>query len=424
MLYSKNNEPNKRDCSLPSDWDEICLAEIGKIITGKTPSTFEQDNFGNEFPFITPRDMTGQKYIYFTERYLSKKGMDAVKNCLLPSNAICVSCIGSDMGKIVMTTRNSITNQQINSIVSAKLPSDYIYYALLKLSPQIKNLGKQSTAIPILNKTQFSGLKIMVPKKLGEANAIAKILSDLDAKIELNRQMNKTLEETAQAIFKHWFVDFEFPDANGKPYKSSGGKMVYSKELEKEIPEGWKVGTLEDLAQITMGQSPPGETYNELGDGIPFYQGITDFGFRFPKRRVYCTSPTRIAEKDDVLLSVRAPVGSLNVANEPCAVGRGVAAIRSKDGLNSYLYHLMRATKRGWEMFDAEGTVFGSVNGKNVREFKILISTMRVLEKFNSLAASFDEKIMLNERQIDDLSSIRDSLLPKLMSGKIRVEDS
>jgi len=98
-----------------------------------------------------------------------------------------------------------------------------------------------------------------------------------------------------------------------------------------EVPEGWGVGTLGDLCDINMGQSPPGTTYNEIGDGLPFYQGITDFGFRFPSRRVYCTAPTRFAEEGDVLLSVRAPVGSLNVADERCAIGRGVAALRLKE---------------------------------------------------------------------------------------------
>ena len=137
--------------------------------------------------------------------------------------------------------------------------------------------------------------------------AIAKILSDLDAKIELNHQMNKTLEKIAHAIFKHWFIDFEFPNEEGKPYKSSGGKMVES-ELGP-IPKNWYIGRLSDIAEITMGMSPPGTTYNEVGDGMPFFQGRRDFGFRYPQERVYCTDPKRMAEKDDILLSVRAPVG-------------------------------------------------------------------------------------------------------------------
>ena len=138
------------------------------------------------------------------------------------------------------------------------------------------------------------------------------------------------MEKIGQALFKRWFVDFEFPNEVGKPYKSSGGEMTNS--VVGEIPKGWVIGGLGDICEITMGQSPPGESYNETGEGVPFFQGVRDFGFRFPSRRIYCTAPApaRFAAEGDVLLSVRAPVGSLNVAKERSAIGRGVAAIRLK----------------------------------------------------------------------------------------------
>jgi type I restriction enzyme S subunit len=245
------------------------------------------------------------------------------------------------------------------------------------------------------------------------------ILIPLDQKINLNCQMNSTLEQIAQTLFKQWFLDFEFPDENGNPHRSSGGRMVDS-ELG-EIPEGWRVGVLGDFCEIIMGQSPPGETYNEDGKGIPFYQGITDFGFRFPSRRVYCTDPKRFAEKGDVLLSVRAPVGSLNIAQEKCAIGRGLSALRLKGDHGGFLYYLLLSTKSKWDIFESEGTVFGSVNKSDIYGFEIIIPSQNLISKFNELLKPNETKIYLNEKENNTLKDLRDSLLPKLLSGKIRV---
>lgn len=184
------------------------------------------------------------------------------------------------------------------------------------------------------------------------------------------------------------------------------------------------MGTLGELCEIVMGQSPPGETYNESGEGLPFYQGIRDFGFRFPSRRIYCTASTRLAQKGDVLLSVRAPVGSLNVAGEDCAIGRGVAALRIKGQHYGFLYYLMKETQEDWKKFEAEGTVFGSVTKTDVQNFSIIIPQTEVILRFNEVVFPMDETIKNNEMQSLTLASIRDTLLPKLLSGEIRVKDA
>jgi type I restriction enzyme S subunit len=264
----------------------------------------------------------------------------------------------------------------------------------------------------------FDNITISLPS-LPEQAAIGKILSDIDIKIEINRKMNQTLEAIGQAVFKHWFVDFEFLNEEGKPYKSSGGEIVDT--TVGEIPRGWEIGGLGDICEITMGQSPPGETYNEIGGGVPFFQGIRDFGFRFPSKRVYCTAPTRFAQEGDVLLSVRAPVGSLNVADARCAIGRGVAALRLKRKQNSFLYYLLLATRSAWDKYDAKGTVFGSATKQDVHDFKIIIPPKDLRDKFGDLINPLDQKILLNGKETCNLTAIRNSLLPKLMSGKIRV---
>ena len=139
------------------------------------------------------------------------------------------------------------------------------------------------------------------------------LLYAIDEKIQINNGINTKLEAIAKTIYNYWFVQFDFPNEEGKPYKSSGGEMEYNEKLKMEIPVGWTDGKLSEVANITMGQSPDGDSYNEEGEGMVFFQGSTDFNFRFPLVRMFTTAPSRIAQEEDVLLSVRAPVGTLNV---------------------------------------------------------------------------------------------------------------
>src|SRR5262249_51167014 len=148
------------------------------------------------------------------------------------------------------------------------------------------------------------------------------------------------------------------------------------------IPKGWHVGKVSDSFGLTMGQSPPGETYNEEGKGLPFYQGRADFGFRFPTRRVFCTSPRRLAKTGDTLVSVRAPVGDINMADEECCIGRGVAAVRHKTGASSFTYYAMENFASEFARFEAEGTVFGSINKQNFSELPFVVMPKEIIEKY------------------------------------------
>jgi len=311
-------------------------------------------------------------------------------------------------------------------------PIDTTYYIKLKKKGNIKfwyyflqylklNKLNSHSAVPGLNRDQIYQITVKIPN-LPEQNAITTILSSLDEKIELNQKMNKTLEAIGQALFKRWFIDFEFPNEEDKPYKSSGGEMVYSEELGKEIPKGWRAGVINDDFELTMGQSPPGKTYNEIGEGIKFFQGRTDFGFRYPTERVYCTAPTRFAQPGDTLVSVRAPVGDINMSLEKCCIGRGLATIRHKTNSRSYTYYSMHMLKKEFERYESEGTVFGSITKKKFLNLKIVIPPTEIIELFESLLYPIDQKIEDNEIQSRTLSNLRDSLLPKLMSGKIRVK--
>jgi len=284
----------------------------------------------------------------------------------------------------------------------------------------VKYIGAYATGTTIKNVSLKSmrDFSFKIPS-LQKQKQIADVLSCLDAKIENLRRQNGTLEAIAKTLFKHWFIDFEFPDADGKPYKSSGGGMWRS--AIGDIPEGWHVGTLSDEFEIIMGQSPSGSSFNEDKQGMVFFQGRTDFGFRFPTVRLYTTEPSRIAAKFDVLVSVRAPVGDINVASEKCCIGRGLAAIKSKD--KSYCLHKLKSYKKLFNLFESEGTVFGSINKQSFNNLESVIPTNEVIKSFEILAQTIDKKFYVNDLQIQTLTKTRDALLPKLMSGQLRVKE-
>lgn len=404
---------------LPEGWTRVKVSDLGKVVTGKTPKTKDKENYSGTTPFLTPSDDMESRFVKYTDRTLSEVGVNTVKNQVIPENSICVSCIGSQLGKVVITKEDTITNQQINSIVvDGHTNYMFVYYAMLLLGDRLRYISKTSTAVPIINKSDFSKEELILPS-LKEQKAIADTLSSLDDKIELNNKINENLEEQAQAIFKHWFVDFEFPDENGNPYKSSGGEMVES-ELGM-IPKEWGVCVLDEIANITMGQSPKGTTYNELGEGVVFYQGRTDFTGRFPERRLYTTDPKRIASRGDILMSVRAPVGDINIANEDCCIGRGLCSLSSKSNMNSYLLYTLLKLKDQYNIYNGEGTVFGSINQKDLKGLKVVKPIEKLIEKYEELVSPMDSKYWVLDKENRALTEIRDTLLPKLMSGEIRI---
>lgn len=382
-----------------SEWQTIRLGDLGRIVTGKTPSTSVPDFFGGDVPFVTPSDMHGHKVISRTARYLTKSGVAAVKGSFIPKGSVMVSCIGSDMGKVAIAAHDCVSNQQINSIVvSEKFSAGFIYYNLSTRKAELQSMACSGSAQPILNKGHFSELPIVLPP-LPEQRTIASVLGALDDKIELNRRMNETLEALARALFQNWFVDATQPG----------------------LPKGWRESTVDEDFNLTMGQSPPGESYNETGDGISFYQGRTDFGFRYPTARVFCTAPTRFANTGDTLVSVRAPVGSVNMAAQKCSVGRGVAAVRHKSGSRSYTYYFMRSLEPDFARFEADGTVFGSINKADFHAIKRAAPPPEVVEAFEKLLFPIDQRIENNENESRTLAALRDALLPKLLSGELRL---
>ncbi|MCG8761953.1 restriction endonuclease subunit S [Tenacibaculum finnmarkense] len=266
---------------------------------------------------------------------------------------------------------------------------------------------------------ELGEVELPIPS-IEKQHEIVKEYNTVANRITLNETINKKLEDTAQALYKHWFVDFEFPNEQGKPYKSNGGKMVFNEELDLEIPLGWESGKLSEISNITMGQSPSGKSFNSNKLGEIFYQGRTDFGFRFPNIRNYTTEPKRRAKKGNILMSVRAPVGDLNIANNNCCIGRGLSALNSKDNCNSFLFYLMQNIRNQFDVANGEGTIFGSITKDGLHEIKILKPNTLIIEEFEKLVKIIDSRIEKIALKTSILMPIKSLLLSKM--SKVAIE--
>ena len=282
-------------------------------------------------------------------------------------------------------------------------------------------LGNKGTQMPRGDKDKIMDFPVFAHSK-AEKQSIGNLIGEIQNKISLNTRMNAELEAMAKQLYEYWFVQFDFPDENGNPYKSSGGEMVYNSTLKREIPAGWDNVFLSDIANITMGQSPDGSSYNEMGKGTVFYQGSTDFGIRFPSVRMYTTAPSRFAKKGDILMSVRAPVGDTNIANKDCCIGRGLSAINSKLGSISHLYYIIRDLKAKFDMLNAAGTTFGAITKDELYNMPVVKPSKDILSKYEDLCSPIFDMQMTIGYEIDHLTHLRDSLLPMLMNGQVTVE--
>lgn len=290
----------------------------------------------------------------------------------------------------------------------------WLYYAV-----KAYGLGEIDDGSPIPSTTRAAVYirDVFIPP-LAEQKRIAHILGSFDDKIELNRKMNETLEAMAQALFKDWFVDFGPTRAKmeGKePYLAPELWELFPDKLgEDGVPEGWGAGVLKDFFKITMGQSPPGHTYNNEGEGMIFYQGRTDFGFRYPSPRRYCIAPNRLAYAEDTLVSVRAPVGDINRALETCCIGRGVAAVRHKSSATTFTYYSLWNLQSQLREYENTGTVFGSINKKQFEQLAFVEPADEILQAFEEQAGAFDNIIRSNHDETSILKSTRDILLKTL----------
>lgn len=282
----------------------------------------------------------------------------------------------------------------------------FAYYLMQCLDFEIFNGGG---AVPTLNRNVLKSFKVDVPP-LPIQKKIADILSAYDDLIENNLKRIKLLEELAQITYEEWFVRLRFPGHESTPINP-----------ETNLPEGWAKTKLGEMCTLTMGQSPKSEFYNFEGKGLPFHQGVKDYGERFPTNACWCTSGSRYAERGDILFSVRAPVGRLNIALEKMILGRGLAAIRHKDNAQGFLYYLLKKQFFEEDMMGG-GAIFNSVTKNDMHRIEVVAPSPSILNDFNQIVEATDRQIEILHCQNVRLREARDILLPRLMTGMIDVE--
>lgn len=380
-----------------AEWKTCTIADLGTVVGGATPSTKKVENYEDgTIAWITPKDLAGYtgRYIWHGERNITECGLNSCSAKMMPAHSILFSS-RAPIGYVAIAGQEMCTNQGFKSVVPNN-NTDYmfLYYLLKYNKDKIEAMGSGTTFKEISGST-MRGIEVTVPESLDEQRKIASVLSTIDEKIEKNEAINENLEQQAQALYHHMFIE--------------------------NTSSEWKEGTLSDIADITMGQSPSGSSYNEDGEGTIFFQGRAEFGFRFPSIRLYTTEPKRMACANDVLMSVRAPVGDLNVAHADCCIGRGLAAIHSKTGQQSFVLYTMFALKEQLNVFNGEGTVFGSINRNSLNDMPIVIPSPDSISAFEDIVAPIDVAIRNNYDEICRLTQLRDSLLPKLMSGEFQI---
>lgn len=431
-----------------SNFINIEIRELDTTVTGKTPSSNFPEDFGNDYMFITPSDSFDNKIIDQTYRYLSDEGLTKLKNKALPPYSVLVSCIGSAMGKVTMNKSIAISNQQINSIiVDSKFDSHYIYYCLKNNYRLLRNAASGSTALPMLNKTDFDKLQIVIQQDKSTQQKIAKVLSDLDAKIELNNKINAELKAMAKTLYDYWFVQFDFPFdfAQGKPvpvtepvevpglqqaqtpqkpYKSSGGKMVWNEKLKREIPEGWEVGTLLDIAVFTNGLACQKFRPKENEDYYRVIK-IREMGSGFTENSEFVS--TNIPEKvivynGDILFSWSATLDVKIWTGGTGGLNQHIFKVTSKKYPKSYYYFELLNYLQHFKMIaELRKTTMGHITQDHLKESRITIPPIELIQKLDKIISPILEKKVKLDQENQQLASLRDWLLPMLMNGQVTV---
>lgn len=407
----------------------VPLSQVGRIVTGKTPRTSVSDFFGGETPFVTPSDMDERRTIVETARTLSEKGVQSVRNCVIPKGAIMVSCIGSDMGKAHIAGARSVTNQQINTVIVDDLSFEpmFVYYNLFGRRAELRELAA-GAAQPILNKTEFGKIIVDFPSR-EEQKSIAELLGALDDKIELNRKMAATLEEMARALYRSWFVDFDpvHAKAQGRApahMDPTTAALFPDRFGEDGLPEGWEMRSIYEFAQVQYGAAFKSSLFNTKGEGRPLVR-IRDL--KNHAAGVYTTETHKkeyLIQSGDTVVGMDGDFTSYTWCNKPALMNQRVCSFLPRVAENrSFVRHGLVPQLKAEEEAAVATTVI-HLGKKDIDKFVLPAPSVEVLEAFSSLVEPLTDRFVKLGLENITLAQLRDTLLPKLMSGELRIREA
>ena len=423
---------------MAGEWKKFQLGQIGSVVTGRTPPGTLPEYFGDAVPFVTPSDMDGRRKVHETARSLSVQGSEILKRVIV-QRGVAVSCIGWQMGKAVLIDMPAATNQQINTLVpEPKLADDlFVYYALTSERDAIFRLGAGGSRTPILNKSGFEAFEITLPP-LAEQKAIAAVLGALDDKIELNRRMNATLEAMARALFQSWFVDFDPVRAKLDGRKPIGldetTAALFPDSFQESslghIPTGWDVCPLSEKIQLLSGGTPKTSEPTYWNGDIPWYSvrdapSETDVWVIHTDKHVtklgIANSAAQVFPEKTTIISARGTVGKLALTAVPMAMNQSCYGVRGITGYGDYFtyYSLREATAQLQQR--THGTVFDTITTETFQTLDCIFPTPKITAAFDKLVEPLLDQIRENLHQSRTLATMRDTLLPKLLSGELCV---
>ena len=318
------------------------------------------------------------------------------------------------------------------AVVNDKLADAFYLYSYLS-QLDLSNLDSGST-LPSMTKSAYESIVVKLPD-LKIQKAVATILFNIRKKLETNNKINQELEAMAKTLYDYWFVQFDFPDQNGKPYKSSGGKMVYHPELKREIPEGWGVEKLENLGTIVGGSTPTKSISDNFTKGGEGYSWITpndlsnNKGNKFIKNgeidvtvRGLKDAGLKLYPEGTVLMSSRAPVGYLAISTKEITTNQGFKSfIPDKKYGKNYIYYTLQNNLKVIEQH-ASGSTYKEISATVLKDITIIQPNLDIVKKFEEKVSSINSYIKVNEEQKQELTQVRDWLLPMLMNGQVKVE--
>lgn len=418
--------------AIPASWSVGRIGDLAKVQGG---FAFKSDDFGDKgIGVIKIRNIASRRIDLLNVQRVSEEVFESVrKEFILQTGDVLIAMTGAELGKIGIipeTKDRFVLNQRVGKFVSSSQDDILYLYEILNSAEYQKRIfdTAHGSAQPNISSTTIESISIPIPSIL-ERQKIAKVLFSIDEKIETNNQMNKTLEAIGQALFKQWFVDFDFPDKNGKPYKSSGGKMIDS-ELG-EIPEGWAVKEISDCGEVVCGKTPPTADKDNYGDDI-FFITIPDMrGQAFvikTERRLSKKGATTQKKKElpplAICVSCIATPGLVSLTSGLSHTNQQINSIVcNKVTSPFFMYYKMLDKSEEIKSMGLGGTATLNLNTGNFARIKVVVPEKAIMGSFHKTAMPFMERILSNSIENYGLCSIRDSLLPKLMSGKIRIDN-
>ena len=391
----------------------VRIADLGRVVTGKTPPSARAELFGEDYPFLTPTDIDGVARYIDPERFLSPQGHDHQQRLVLPKHAVCIVCIGATIGKVCMTNRPSFTNQQINSVIvnEEKYDPFFVYHLMTTLRDELKaNAGGAAT--PIINKTAFSEIEVSVPL-LPLQRRIACVLSAYDDLMENSQRRIRILEAMARALYREWFVHFRFPGDE---------KLTRVASSLGDIPEGWEVRHVKDVATVTYGFPFASEKFNTDGNGNPVIR-IRDIPEGFSSTfTVEDAEPEYHVKNGHILVGMDGDFHMCIWSSGHAFQNQRVGRFESKGGIGNL--HLFLALEKPIQEFNKAivGTTVAHLGDMHIKTMQIVWPPAKLREKAREILEPMSEQIIALQRQIQNLRRTRNLLLPRLLSGQVELE--